>query len=96
MSSRQVGILVLGDNHFILRGPLPDRETALALARRWSLIQIGSTASDAFGRWQIVTREFRENLQWAVVVKGDRETSPAVATLLAELSHRGVHVHVFD
>ena len=26
-----VGILVHGDNHFIARGPLPDRETALAL-----------------------------------------------------------------
>jgi hypothetical protein len=36
-----VGILVMGDNHLIVRGPLPDRETALALARHWSLIQIG-------------------------------------------------------
>jgi hypothetical protein len=37
------GILVHGENHFIVRGPLPDRETALALARRWSTIQIGAT-----------------------------------------------------
>jgi hypothetical protein len=26
-----VGILVHGDNHFIARGPLPNRENALAL-----------------------------------------------------------------
>ncbi len=38
-----VGILVLGNNHFIVRGPFPNRETALALARHWSLIQIGQT-----------------------------------------------------
>jgi hypothetical protein len=28
-----VGIFVHGDNHFIVRGPLPDREIALALVR---------------------------------------------------------------
>ncbi len=27
---------------FIVRGPLPDRELALALVRHWSLIQIGA------------------------------------------------------
>jgi len=36
-----VGILVHGNNHFILSGPLPDRAAALALVRHWSLIQIG-------------------------------------------------------
>src|SRR6267143_947587 len=31
-----VGILVLGDNHFIVRGPFPDRQTALArLHQAW-------------------------------------------------------------
>ena len=73
-----VGILVHGDNHFIVRGPLPDRETALALVRHWSLIQIGATTPPSLDRWQIVTREFRENLEWAVVVPGDSEMSPAV------------------
>jgi putative transcriptional regulator len=38
------GILVHGDNHFIVRGPLPAWEVALALVRHWSLIQIGTTA----------------------------------------------------
>jgi hypothetical protein len=88
-----VGILVLGNNHFIVRGPFPDRETALALARNWSLIQIGQTAPPALERWTISTREFRENLEWAVIVPGDGEIAPAVAQLLAELSARGITVH---
>src|SRR3954451_1422100 len=35
-----IGILVYGDNHFIVRGPFTDGEVALALVRYWSLIQI--------------------------------------------------------
>jgi hypothetical protein len=85
-----VGILVHGNNHFIVRGPFPDRETALALARHWSLIQIGQTAPIALQRWSISTREFRENLEWAVVVPGDGEVTPGVAHLLEELSARGI------
>jgi hypothetical protein len=88
-----VGILVFGDNHFIVRGPLPDRDTALALARHWSLIQIGRTTPIALERWSISTREFRENLAWAVVVPGDGEVTPAVAQLLEELAARGIAVH---
>jgi hypothetical protein len=55
-----VGILVYGENHFIVRGPLPDGEVALALVRRWSLIQIGVTTPAHLGEWKIVTREFKE------------------------------------
>ncbi len=88
-----VGILVHGDNHFIARGPLPDREDALALARHWSLIQIGATTPPTLARWKIISREFRENLAWAVVVPGDGEISPAVATLLDELSARAITIH---
>jgi hypothetical protein len=88
-----VGILVHGDNHFIVRGALPDRDVALALVRHWSVIQIGATTPPALDPWRIVSREFRENLQWAVVVPGDREMSPAVTTLLAELSARGIVIH---
>lgn len=87
-----VGILVHGDNHFIVRGPLPGREDALALARHWSMIQIGATTPPALDRWRIVNREFRENLQWAVVVRGDTDISSAVATLLKELSARGIGI----
>jgi len=87
-----VGILVVGDNHFIVRGPIPDRETALALAQHWSLIQIGQTTPLALQPWSISTREFRENLEWAVCVPGDGDVTPAVAQLLEEPSARGITV----
>ena len=85
-----LGILVHGDNHFVVRGPLPDRETALALARHWSVIRIGSSTPPELSAWRISTREFRESLEWAIVVPGDGETSPAVVQLLNELRARGV------
>ena len=88
-----VGLLVHGDNHFIVRGPLPDRATALALVRYWSVIQIGRTTPASLARWRIITREFRENLEWAVVVPGDGEPSRAVRHLLDELSARGITIH---
>jgi hypothetical protein len=91
--SRMAGILVLGNNHFIVRGPLPDRETALALARHWSLIQIGQTTPISLQRWSISTREFRENLEWAVIVPGEGEVTSGVAQLLEELSARGIVIH---
>jgi hypothetical protein len=90
-----VGILVHGDNHFIVRGPLPDKETALTLVRHWSLIQIGATTPPHLEGWQIVSREFRENLEWAVIVPGEGETSAAVTALLDELRARRVTFHDF-
>jgi hypothetical protein len=86
------GILVIGNNHFIVRGPFPDRETALALARHWSLIQIGETTPVALRKWSISTREFRETLEWAVVVPGDGEVTAGVRQLLEELSARGIRI----
>ena len=85
-----VGILVVGNNHFIVRGPLPDRVAALALARHWSLIQIGRVTPPSLQQWSISTREFREDLEWAITVPGDGEVTPAVAQLLTELSARGI------
>jgi hypothetical protein len=87
------GILVHGDNHFIVRGPLPDRDTALALVRLWSVIEIGAVTPSALDQWRIVSKEFRENLEWAVVVPGEAAISPAVTTLLDELSARGITIH---
>jgi hypothetical protein len=86
-----VGILVHGNNHFMLSGPLPDEAAALALVRHvhrpnWR----GEVV--VFRQWQITSKEFRENLEWAVIVPGDRETSPGVAQLLEELSARGVTI----
>lgn len=88
-----LGILVHGDNHFIVRGPMPARDIALALARHWSLIRIGAATPPELEGWRISTREFRENLEWAVMVPGDGETSPAVAQLLEELTARGIAIH---
>ena len=87
-----VGILVHGNNHFILSGPSPDDATALVLVRHWSIIQIGEAKSLSFGKWEIKSKEFRENLEWAVIVPGEREVSPGVAQLLGELSARGVTI----
>jgi len=87
-----IGILVCGENHFIVSGPQPDRAAALALARHWSIIQIGQTTPPSLRNWSIVTRAFREDLAWAVVVPGDGEVTPAVAQLLTELSARGIKI----
>jgi hypothetical protein len=87
-----VGILVHGNNHFIVGGPLPDRATAVALARHWSVIQIGGATPPDLIRWSIRSREFRENLGWAVIVPGDGEISPAVKELLGELTARGITI----
>jgi hypothetical protein len=87
-----IGILVHGDNHFIVRGPAPDRETALALVRQWSIIRIGGATPSCLEKWRISTREFREDLEWAIVVPGEKETSLAVSQLLAELEARGIAI----
>ena len=93
------GILVHGDNHFIVAGPMPDREAALRLVRHWSVIQIGAALPPDLDRWRIVTREFRENLAWAVVVPresdvpGESDISAAVAQLLAGMAARGINIY---
>jgi hypothetical protein len=87
-----LGILVHGGNHFIVRGPLPSREEALRLARHWSIIRIGAITPAELSPWRISTKEFRENLEWAVVAPGEGDHSPAVKKLLAELACRGVRI----
>ena len=72
-----IGILVCGDNHFIVRGPRPNHGTALALAREWSVIRIGSRTPGALVAWTISTREFRENLEWAITIGDEAPPSPA-------------------
>jgi hypothetical protein len=87
-----VGILVHGDNHFIVRGPRPDRATALGLVRHWSVIRIGAPTPPELAAWRISTREFRENLEWAIAVPAESTISPAVTQLLDELHARGVPI----
>jgi hypothetical protein len=88
-----LGILVHGNNHFIVRGPLPSRSVALALARHWSLIQIDGKTPPELDQWSISAKEYRENLAWAIFVPGEGDISPAVSQLLEELSGRGIVIH---
>lgn len=88
-----VGILVYEDNHFIVRGPEPDDETALRLVRAWTFIGIGTHLPQDLNPWQISTREFRENLEWAIVVHSVSAPSPAVKVLLEEMQARGISLH---
>jgi hypothetical protein len=87
-----IGILVHGDNHFIVRGRKPSDDEARALVRHWSLIRIGAVTPPELAEWTISTKEFRENLQWAIVVPGAAPHSPAVVQLLEELRSRGIVV----
>ena len=85
-----LGIVVHGDNHFIVRGPQPDGETVRALVRHWSVIQIGAVMPEGLRAWRISTKEFREDLEWAWIVPGEGEHTAAVRQLLAELQARDV------
>jgi hypothetical protein len=87
-----VGILVVGGNHFIVRGPKPSHGEARALAGFWSLIQIGRETPEHLRAWRISTREFREELEWAMVMTSHEARSEAVAVLLEELGSRGVAI----
>ncbi len=84
------GLIVCGDNHFVVRGPRPNPETVRALVRNWSLISIGSATPPELQPWTISTREFREELEWVFVVHSDIEHTVAVTELLLELAARGV------
>ena len=64
----------------------------MMLARQWSIVQIGEVKSQKFERWEIRNKEFRENLEGAVIVHGDHKMSPAILQLLTELADRGVAI----
>lgn len=68
----------------------------MALAEHWTLIRIGSATPAFLKQWTISTREFRENLQWAVIVPGEGARNPAVTQLLDELSARGIAIDSLD
>ena len=88
-----LGILAHGNNHFILSGPPPDEPSAARMARHWSIVQIGGEKTPRFEQWEIRTKEFRENLEWAVIVPGESEMSAGVLKLLDEISARGIQIH---
>lgn len=90
-----LGLLVYGDNHILVRGPLPGPARARDLIRGWMLPTIGSSAdhSGLRSRWRITTKEFRENIDWAIVLESDAGPQPAVIQLLGEIAARGVPIH---
>ncbi len=87
-----LGILVCGDNHFIVEGPEPDAAAAHALARHWSVINVEAKTPPGLENWRIITRAFRENLEWAIVVPGEGQVSDAVIQLLDQLRDRGIAI----
>jgi hypothetical protein len=84
------GILVHGSNHLIVSGNAPTLEQARKLVKAWELPNIGPPPS--IPGWSIKTREFRENLSWAVVLDNGEPQTSAVLVLLDELAARGVSI----
>lgn len=89
-----LGILVHGDNHFIVNGPNPSARQARALAWNWERPTLESPKQSGpdLSAWSICTKAFREHLEWAVVIEGDGPHSDAVAQLLHELQARGIAI----
>jgi hypothetical protein len=59
------------------------------------VIQIGRRTPPDLEPWRISSREYRENLAWAILIPGEGEISPAVSQLLKELSERGIVIDGF-
>lgn len=95
-----LGLLVYGDNHLILRGLRPTAAEALAIAAHFGLsvarIAPQLDVSGRFAAWQISVSEFRENLNWAVVLPNAATYSPAVSHLLEELATRGIVIDLIQ
>jgi hypothetical protein len=86
------GILVQGDNHFIVEGSTPSDDIARRLARHWSVIQIGGATPPDLAEWRIVNKAFRENLEWAIVIEDAAPNTEAVLVLLREMKERGIEI----
>jgi RimJ/RimL family protein N-acetyltransferase len=88
------GILVHGANHFIVSGPLPDPSAALRLVQLWEIPTLGPPRPlPAAFPWTHITKAFREDLSWAVVLASPDPHSAAVTQLLKELEARNVPIH---
>lgn len=90
-----LGLIVFGEDHFLIRGPKPDAAMARYLVRRWifpSIEDLLGTSPPIPAEWQITTSEFRENIEWTMVLSCKQEPTSAVAQLVAEIAARGVLV----
>jgi len=65
------------------------------LVRRWifpSIEDLLGTSPPIPAEWKITTSEFRENIEWTIVLSSRQEPTVAVAQLVAEIAARGVTV----
>lgn len=94
-----LGLIVCGDNHFLIRAPQPSAAEAKALVRRWTFPSIDDLlglSAPLPGQYRISTKEFREDITWALVLPSLEPHSPAIAQLLGELIARGVPITNVD
>ena len=90
-----LGIIVFGEEHFLVRGPEPDAPMAAYLVRRWifpSTEDLLGTSPPIPAGWRITSSEFRENIVWAVHLSCTNAPNSAVAKLLEEIETRGVRI----
>ena len=90
-----LGIIVFGEDHFLIRGPVPDAQMAAYLVRRWifpSTEDLLGTSPPLPPEWKITSSEFRENIEWAMVLSCPKAHNSSVAELLGELEARGVKI----
>jgi len=86
-------LIVCGEDHFLVRGIRPDLELARYLVRRWifpSVEDVMGLSAPMPDGWRITTKEFREDIEWVIVLPASTEVSEAVAQLLRELASRGI------
>ena len=99
MLTTSLGLIVYGEDHFLIRGPKPDAVMARYLVRRWifpSIEDLLRTSPPIPADWQITTSEFRENIEWTIVLSCDQDPTAAVAQLVSEIAARGVAVEYFS
>ena len=68
---------------------------ARRLAWRWEVPRLGEPAAEEEAPlpWRIVTKAFREDLEWAIVLRcEEEEVSVAVQELLNGLAARGIEI----
>jgi hypothetical protein len=82
-----VGTIVHGDNHFIVRGPLPDRDAARALFDTGPSFRLERQHRRCSRDGASARRSSEKTLEWAVIVAGNREISPAEYRLTLVLLH---------
>lgn len=82
-----LGLIVCGEDHFLIRGVKPDLEMARYLVRRWTFPSV----DDVLGLsppmpsgWRITTKEFREDISWVIVLACSSVVSEAVRQLLID------------